>query len=327
MENSRYSVLSRGFVESYVVTMRPYLLFVSGITGLVGLSVVPQTDVVRAALIFLASFLSYGFGQALTDCFQTDTDSLSAPYRPLTQGIVSEKQVLAVSVAGLIFCNSVFTVYNPLNLVLGITAGVGLATYTPFKRKWWAGPFYNSWIVAVLCLMAFLAGIGGETPTKTQTVNLVWVLLAVFFGYANFVLVGYFKDIHADRATGYHTLPVVFGRNVAAMVSNGFAILAVAFAVGSILTIPMASHSVPSLTVAIMFLLGGTAAALTAQLRLPKIIRDDDAHMAITPVVQSYLLLLSSIVSLQKPAWTLFLVLFYVSFLVVMNSRPSKHQI
>ena len=36
-------------------------------------------------------------------------------------------------------------------------------------------------------------------------------LLAVFFGYANFVLAGYFKDVDADRATGYHTLPVVFG--------------------------------------------------------------------------------------------------------------------
>ena len=37
-------------------------------------------------------------------------------------------------------------------------------------------------------------------------------MAATFFGYANFVLAGYFKDIEADRATGYRTFPVVFGR-------------------------------------------------------------------------------------------------------------------
>ncbi|MBM3297987.1 MAG: penicillin-binding protein 2, partial [Candidatus Aminicenantes bacterium] len=55
----------------------------------------------RLALGFLPLFLSYGFGQALTDCFQTDTDSLSAPYRPLVRGTISRGQVLAVSLGGL----------------------------------------------------------------------------------------------------------------------------------------------------------------------------------------------------------------------------------
>ena len=44
-----------------------------------------------AVLIGLAFFVSYGFGQALTDCFQTDTDALSAPYRPLVRGLVEEE--------------------------------------------------------------------------------------------------------------------------------------------------------------------------------------------------------------------------------------------
>ena len=104
------------------------------------------------------TFLCYGFGQCLTDCFQIDTDSLSSPYRPLTQGIVDKNHFLFVSAIGLLYCIAVLSYYNPLNLALGVVAGFGLATYTTFKRKWWAGPFYNSWIVVVLFLMAYLAG-------------------------------------------------------------------------------------------------------------------------------------------------------------------------
>ena len=115
--------------------MRPYLLFVSGVTGICGMSFISELSVSKAILIFLASFLSYGFGQALTDCFQTDTDSISSPYRPLTQGRISKSQVLAVSITGLIFCISVFAFYNPTNLLLGLLSGLGLATYTYFKKN------------------------------------------------------------------------------------------------------------------------------------------------------------------------------------------------
>jgi len=74
-------VWSLRFVRAYITTMRPYLLFVSGAAGLVGLSFVPGGASLRVVLAFSALFLSYGLGQALTDCFQTDTDALSAPYR------------------------------------------------------------------------------------------------------------------------------------------------------------------------------------------------------------------------------------------------------
>jgi len=77
------------FLKAMVITMRPYLLFLSGITGIAGVAAVPGAPTPTVLLVFVASFLSYGFGQALTDCFQTDTDALSAPYRPLVRGTVS----------------------------------------------------------------------------------------------------------------------------------------------------------------------------------------------------------------------------------------------
>ena len=210
MENQfiikQYRIFSLAFLKAYLITMRPYLMFVSGITGIAGLSF-SQSSNVQLILVFIACFLSYGFGQALTDCFQTDTDSISSPYRPLTQNVVSKKSFLVISIIGLGFCISILSFYNPKNLLLGSIAGIGLATYTFFKRRWWSGPFYNAWIVVVLFLMTFLSSSDLNINSKV-----IFVMLTAFWGYSNFVLSGYFKDIEADKATGYHTLPVIFGR-------------------------------------------------------------------------------------------------------------------
>ena len=86
------------------VTLRPYLFFVSGASGLVGLALAGEVPAAVLAPAFLAFFLSYGLGQALTDVFQTDTDALSSPYRPLVRGEIAGGPVLAVSLSGLALC-------------------------------------------------------------------------------------------------------------------------------------------------------------------------------------------------------------------------------
>ncbi len=105
-------------------------------------------------LAFVPLFLSYGLGQALTDCFQTDTDALSAPYRPLVRGVVSKTQVLWVSLIGLTVRRSHSRVPQSLRFCCsGSLRSLGLLTYTWFKRRWWGGPPWNSWIVACIPLM------------------------------------------------------------------------------------------------------------------------------------------------------------------------------
>ncbi len=308
-----HKTFSFDFLRDYFITMRPYLLFVSGITGICGMSFIAELSITKSIFIALASFLSYGFGQALTDCFQTDTDSISSPYRPLTQGRISKTQVLTVSIFGLVLCISVFTIYNPINLLLGFLSGIGLATYTYFKRKFWAGPFYNAWIVGVLFLMAFLSG--SDLESITGNYKLVYGLSAVFWGYANFVLVGYFKDIEADKETGYNTFPVVFGRKSASSVFSIFTY----------------SNSVTELLVqrpaAILFFIIGTAAMLLCQTFVHFIKQDNESSKAISLSVHAYILLLSSIIILNKNEWLIPIIIFYILFNMAMILRPSKNQI
>jgi 4-hydroxybenzoate polyprenyltransferase len=301
--------------------MRPYLLFVSGITGIAGLSFTEKLNTPDVVIIFAAAFLSYGFGQVLTDCFQIDTDSISSPYRPLTQNIVSRKQFLIVSILGLLFCITIFSFYNPINLLLGLFSGIGLYTYTFFKKRWWGGPFYNSWIVAVLFIICLSCG---AKIASTGHQEIIFTLLVIFFGYANFVVAGYFKDTEADRATHYNTIVVVYGRKLSSIVSDVFSLLALGFAVSvfllerNILSVSLISH---------LFLLAAFIQAVIGQIRLHKVTKDIEAHKPITNVLHSYILLLSFISSLQKPEWGIYLIVFYFLFIGAMKIRPSENQI
>ena len=103
----------------------------------------------------------------------------------------------------------------------------GLATYSIIKKKYWfGGPFYNAWIVALLPIMGYIS-ITGESILDLSALRLSYLIIMSFFSYASFVLIGYLKDISADRVTGYKTFPVVFGWNASVWVNNIFVILVV----------------------------------------------------------------------------------------------------
>lgn len=313
---------SRNFFKNYLITMRPYLMFVSGMTGLAGLSLAPDAPWPKTFALFLAFFLSYGFGQALTDCFQTDTDALSSPYRPLVQGTIRKSHVLAVSLAGLAFCGLILTLAAPINLPLALLAVFGLATYTYFKRRWWAGPFYNAWIVLVLALMACVAGYGFWPGRLLISPNALLVGAIVFAGYANFVLIGYFKDISADRQTGYRTLPVVFGLRISALASDLLALLVLA---AFLLFVRLNAASFYGL--AGVFAVCGVGVLLYTQVRAHGVRSEKEAYKAVAPVVHAYLLILGAIVLSHKPGWSWAMIAFYVAFVLTMKFRPERTQI
>lgn len=325
-KNQYASILRIAFWKAFWLTMRPYLTFVSGAAGLVGLAFVEDPRIFRIVLGFIPLFLSYGLGQALTDCFQMDTDALSSPYRPLIKGIISRKQVLSISLVGLTLAILILTYLNPIILVFGILAVVGLLTYTILKRTWWGGPLWNSWIVALLPVMGRL--VDREYRVR-QILNLgdsasfafLLAILAIFFGYANFVVMGYFKDISADKQTGYRTFPVVFGWLPAAVYSDFFAISA-AFLTG------WAMHSIGTLNI---FGVGIYAVALVingyAQIRIHQTRDERKAHCPIASTVRSFILYCVAIVVTLKIDWVVFIVVFYLLFELALKFRPEKTQV
>ncbi|MBE7171133.1 MAG: UbiA family prenyltransferase [Williamsia sp.] len=308
------------FWRAYFVQMRPYLLFVSGIAGAAGVSMSydPSPHPFKTIVALGIFFLGYGFGQALTDCFQTDTDKLSAPYRPLSRGIVSIRNVLIVSLSGLLLSGCLFYWFNPVCLGLSLGAVVGLATYSYVKKNIpLGGPFYNAWIVALLPLMGYFVQL---SPKIHQfPIHLIPYLLVTLLSYANFVLIGYLKDIEADRATGYKTFPVVFGWR--RTVQGGDLLVAVTLA--CYWWQPGKDwHEISFGIAASIIAVYGQFIAHTTKTK-----NEQGALVPILATVRSFVLLHIAVVAHFQPGWWPAGILYYSLFEWALRQRPEKFQV
>ncbi len=310
------------FWRAYWVTLRPYLFFVSGTSGLLGLALGGPIARPQLVLAFLAFSACYGLGQALTDVFQTDTDALSSPYRPLVRGEIAKASVLAVSLLGLGACTLVFALLSPATLVLGAFGVLGLFAYTPAKRRYWAGPFWNSWIVGLLPVMGVLCA-SRSPAVALMHPGLTPAIVSTVSTYAVFVLLGYFKDVEADRATGYVTLPVRFGRRLSILASAALCLLGLAT---SLLLLRVEKVDA-SISLGTLLWLAGAATLLLAHLRMLPARRDEDAHPAIAMAVRGYVLLRLGEVALLRADLGLPALALAALFELALWGRPCRTQI
>ncbi len=301
--------------------MRPYLLFISGIAGWTGLMLGPTNPMNSwiGWLSLIAFFFSYGFGQALTDCFQLDTDRISAPYRPLSQGIVSPRSLGVVAAIGLLLVSLILILLNSNNLILCGLSVIGLITYTYFKRNyWWAGPFYNAWIVALLPIMGYFIVMDGSFELLSR-IDLINLILLTFFAYTNFVLIGYLKDISADRITNYKTFPVVFGWNSTVYLGYVFALLS------TLLAFFMVQENALALMIALLGTLVAFSGLLFAHFTQEK--TEANASYPISATVRSFTLWHLAVGVACWPSNLVFALMFYLIFEISLQARPMKEQI
>jgi 4-hydroxybenzoate polyprenyltransferase len=310
--------------RAYWTTMRPYLFPVSGAAGLVGLASAKDLSTGRLVVASAVFCLAYGLGQALTDVTQTDTDALSAPYRPLVRGEIRRVDVLVATGVGIGAGVLALLAMSPWAVLLALVSVAGLATYTPMKRRFWAGPAHNSWIVALLPAMGALCD--GRPLSVAVGSPVVWAaMLSVFFSYATFVLLGYLKDVEADRATGYDTLPVRYGRRVTVAVSSACVPLAL-FA--SLVAVSRGS-SAWSLGwgVGAAGWVSGACLLVGAQVRALAATRDELAHPAIAACVRGFVALHLAEAVLLRPALCVPAALFSGCFELALANRPCKEQV
>lgn len=319
MKTTPYSLFSIQFWLAYGVHMRPYLLYVSGIAGLMGCTLVDEVDPMIFALSTIPFFLGYGFGQALTDSFQTDTDKISSPYRPLSREVITTKQVFWVSLVGLCLIAVILVYLSWSNLLLCLLTILGLGTYSFVKKHWPFGPFHNSWIVMILPIMGFLS-MKGSYETLYTDHRLWYALLITFFSYCNFVLIGYLKDIEADRATGYITFPVKFGWNATVWMGNLNALIFLTLGFLYINDFNTIGFGILILTV-LVTVIGQLSAHLVKE-QTP-----ETSKLAIANTVRSFIMIHMAIMLFEHLEYWPFCLVFYLLFEITLYFRPEKTQI
>ena len=326
MNKKPYSLSSFHFWKAYWITLRPYLFFISGVAGFYGIVNNPDIPPYKLILGVVAFFFTYGLGQALTDTFQTDTDSISSPYRPLVQGLITKKQVFSVSLTGLLICVLIFTVFNPWMLLPGILGVLGLITYTFFKRRWWGGPFWNAWVVADLTLMGKM--VHTFEFSRIFDRNLIYGMVSIFFSYAVFVLTGYLKDISADRQTNYNTIPVKFGWKPSVMISMLYTLITIGFSF-LILKDKNIFQFSSYYEIGILIIWGiSIVIYAVAHIQLLTIKEDEKrAFGGIKNVVRGFLLIHLAESLSFKPSLIFFGIGYYLLFEIVLFFRPEKSQV
>lgn len=317
-----FSPHSFSFWKAYFIQMRPYLLFVSGVAGWAGMSIAFQESFnLRIYIIgFIPVFLGYGFGQALTDCFQMDTDSISAPSRPLSRAILSVKSVMITSISGLVLISSILIYLNIWNILLCLLSIIGISSYSIIKKRYWfGGPFYNAWIVALLPIMGYISITSENLFLALSEPNIEQLVMLTFFSYTSFVLIGYLKDIEADRETGYRTFPVVFGWEASVWTNYIFVCLSMFFCFR---LVKLSIEGIICMAIASIIAISGQLHA-----HFTKNKKESNSIFAITSTVRAFILWHVAIVLTYHPKHLLAAVPFYLLFEFALYLRPDKEQI
>ena len=140
-----------------------------------------------------------------------------------------------------------------------------------------------------------------------------------FFSYTSFVLIGYLKDIEADRATGYKTFPVIFGWKRTVNVGHVIALV----------TLFLFWYSYNLYSYGLVFGIAGSLILIAGQVQASYSENEDekDALIPILSTVRSFILLHIAIVLNFQPQWWFPMLLFYGLFEIVLFYRPSKYQV
>jgi 4-hydroxybenzoate polyprenyltransferase len=152
-------------------------------------------------------------------------------------------------------------------------------------------------------------------------------MISIFFSYANFVLMGYFKDISADRASGYNTFVVTFGWKKAAIASDFFALFSVLAAGWGILKVLSLETLFARQGAALLVYAASVFVLILAQAGIHGIRDENKAHRPIAHVVRGFLLLHIAEIIALKPNWIFPSLLFYACFEIVLKMRPEKRQV
>jgi 4-hydroxybenzoate polyprenyltransferase len=305
------------FWIAYTVQIRPYLAFGAGLSALAGMAVAKAVnpDFSNQILAFITLLLSYGFGMALEDCFQMDTDKESGSGRPLSKGIIPVRSVMMASISGLLACAVVLYYLNPMSLFLSVLFFVGIYTYSFMKKRGGIrGVLHNSITLSLFPVIGYFTALPHQEYTIHQN---LWIVVAiVFLSYSNFSIMGHLKDIEADTKTGYQTFAVKYGWNPTVMMGSVFA------------TLVLVTFWVTYSGELYELIFGLIASCLLVYAQYSSLAdkkhSERNAVVVTSYLLRAFVLMCAAIAMRFHPEWLVKLIILYTAFELSLYIRPSK---
>ncbi len=206
----------------------PYWLMTGGLSLLTAFAITKDAIGLKTILlIFFSMAFITSAGFSINDYFDRESDAVIKPKRPIPSGVLSLKQVIAISTV--LFTIGLFFAFliNWLSFVILLVDSILLLIYSAFvKRK---SGFAANVLVGLLVGTAFIYG--EVTISVFQTVSLVSLsLYPICFGTIGGNILRDILSFEGDSKIGYPTLPRNIGNkasiNIAAYFFIATAILA-----------------------------------------------------------------------------------------------------
>ena len=196
---------------AYLKSMRPYLFFVSGMAGCLGLVFSGRpVSFGRAAAVLSVVFLGWGVNQVINDLLGLPEDKINAPHRPLVTGALPRRPAILLSMFLFILGGIVTFYLNPSALVLYLFVFILNIAYEFSKKIPWLGNIVFSLLLApclyygAMCVNKEGLGIFADKKLFLLATAIIMInIMAAFFTY--------YKDYRGDKAAGKKTVIVQLG--------------------------------------------------------------------------------------------------------------------
>lgn len=217
--------MSRSKISGLLRLFRFELPFTVGVCVLLGelLALGRFPGLAEMTLGFLSVFFISATSLILNDYFDLESDRINAPDRPLPAGLVTQREVVALSVVVTLlgFAAASMLSLQALLVVILVWA-VGFLYNWRFKKAGLAGNL----MVAFSVGMTFIfGGIAAGQPFETIVwFFAIWVML-IDLGEE---IAADAMDLEGDRLSGSRSLALIFGREPALKISGAIFLLVVA---------------------------------------------------------------------------------------------------
>lgn len=208
-------MISKQIIFAYVKSMRPYLFFVSGMAGLLGVVFSEaHASVGRILSILSVVFLGWGVNQVINDLLGLEEDRINAPHRPLVTGVLPIKIAMLFSV--LLFALGGFITYmlNAQALTLYFLVFILNIIYEYSKRI----PLLGNIVFGLLLVPCVYFGamcMNGKGLEILLDKKLLVLAISIALINITAVFFTYYKDFIGDRDTGKKTIIVQLTPNKA----------------------------------------------------------------------------------------------------------------
>lgn len=201
-------------IVAFIELTRPfnYLVPVSGTLAGALVAVGYNPGALKLLPAIILQLVGYSGGQIMNDYIDRNSDKINAPHRPIPSGRITPKE--ALNVTALIYVIFILASFH-INFYAGIITIIQVtlaASYSLLKKY---GVIANLIFPVIMSLIAPYAAL---ITTNTIPPAVVLISITMFFYDIGMNIIGTFKDMDGDKATGVLTLPVRIGPFRAAVV-------------------------------------------------------------------------------------------------------------